>query len=70
MPSEDTFFRVKTGLRVGSDTVYADVLNQTVSVGKTTGEYLLIDYSLWEPHKYLKSLQDVKNSNKNPWNCW
>jgi hypothetical protein len=41
MPSEDTFFRVKTGLRVGSDTVYADVLNQTVSVGKTTGEYLL-----------------------------
>jgi hypothetical protein len=41
MPSQDTFFKVKTGLGVGTDTLYASVADQKVSIGKTSGEYTL-----------------------------
>jgi hypothetical protein len=41
MPSQDTFFKVKTGLSVGADTLYADVASEKVSIGKTTAQYQL-----------------------------
>jgi len=41
MPSQDTFFKVKTGLGVGTDTLYASVADQQVSIGKSIGEYTL-----------------------------
>ena len=41
MPSQDTFFKVKTGLGVGPDTLYASAADQQVSIGKTTGQYTL-----------------------------
>ena len=41
MPSQDTFFKVKTGLGVGTDTFYASVQDQRVSIGKSTAEYTL-----------------------------
>jgi hypothetical protein len=41
MPSQDTFFKVKTGLGVGTDTLYASVQDQRVSIGKSTASYTL-----------------------------
>jgi hypothetical protein len=41
MSSKDTFFKVKTGLGVGTDTLYASTASQKVSIGKTEGEYTL-----------------------------
>jgi hypothetical protein len=41
MPSQDTFFKVKTGLGVGTDTLYASVADQQVSIGKPEGDYTL-----------------------------
>lgn len=41
MPSQDTFFKVKTGLSVGTDTLYASVADGEVSIGKTTAQYTL-----------------------------
>ena len=41
MPSQDTFFKVKTGLGVGTDTLYASVVDQQVSIGKPEGDYTL-----------------------------
>ena len=39
MPSQDTFFKVKTGLSVGADTLYANAATERVSIGKTTAQY-------------------------------
>jgi len=41
MSSQDTFFKVKTGLSVGTDTLYADVASGEVSIGKTEAQYTL-----------------------------
>jgi len=41
MSSQDTFFKVKTGLGVGTDTLYASVADKKVSIGKSTGQYPL-----------------------------
>jgi len=41
MSSQDTFFKVKTGLSVGTDTLYADVASGEVSIGKTEAQYPL-----------------------------
>ena len=41
MPSQDTFFKVKTGLGVGTDTLYASVQDQRVSIGKSVADYTL-----------------------------
>jgi len=41
MPSQDIFFKVKTGLSVGTDTLYASVADGEVSIGKTTAQYPL-----------------------------
>ena len=39
MPSQDSFFKVKTGLGVGTDTFYASVSDRRITVGATTGDY-------------------------------
>jgi hypothetical protein len=41
MPSQDTFFKVKTGLGVGTDALYADASSKKVSIGKSEGTYQL-----------------------------
>ena len=41
MPSQDNFFKVKTGLGVGTDTLYASVEDTKVTIGATTGNYEL-----------------------------
>ena len=39
MPSQDSFFKVKTGLGVGTNTFYASVSDKRITVGATTGDY-------------------------------
>ena len=44
MASQDTFFKVKTGLGVGTDTLYADSELKQVAIGATVGNYELDVY--------------------------
>jgi hypothetical protein len=44
MASQDTFFKVKTGLGVGTDTLYADAQSGKVAIGATEGDYALDVY--------------------------
>ena len=41
MASQDTFFRVKTGLGVGTDGLYASAQGKSVAIGKTVAQYAL-----------------------------
>ncbi len=44
MASQDTFFKVKTGLGVGTNTLYADAEFKQVAIGATSGDYTLDVY--------------------------
>jgi hypothetical protein len=44
MASQDTFFKVKTGLGVGTDTFYADTASKSVSIGSSEARYPLDVY--------------------------
>jgi hypothetical protein len=44
MASQDTFFKVKTGLGVGTNTLYADAELKQVAIGATVGNYELDVY--------------------------
>ena len=44
MASQDSFFKVKTGLGVGTNTLYADAELKQVAIGATSGDYTLDVY--------------------------
>jgi hypothetical protein len=44
MASQDSFFKVKTGLGVGTNTLYADAEFKQVAIGATSGDYTLDVY--------------------------
>ena len=44
MASQDTYFKVKTGLGVGTEALYADATTKSVAIGATTAKYTLDVY--------------------------
>ena len=55
MASQDTFFKVKTGLGVGTNTLYADAQTERVSIGDTVGLFTLDVYgdSYYDDNLYV-----------------
>ena len=41
MASQDKYFKVKSGIGVGTEALYADATTKRVSIGKTSANYSL-----------------------------